>query len=209
MKRFSVHLLLTVLLTSIFSLSQSLVPQSSLEVNGAQYQGQTIDVLATLARNYQVVIGVYLTHVGSDNKTVKVSIDKGKLKDVFDAIVAQDPRFTWTETGGSIHFSSKSSPLNLPAVTLRSVALENPSRIGIVGIVRQIPEISSWLQKHNCQMDEFVAGRVPTEWPRNFSVSVSDVSFASLLDQIAAKSGTYFWSAIQYRTQPCAINVTP
>jgi hypothetical protein len=77
-----------------------------------------------------------------------------------------------------------------------------------VELLARIPEISAWLEQHGCSMDEIIAGHPPKDWTQ-FSVHVEGKRLSSVSDEIAAKSSTYFSSAIQYSRQTCAISVRP
>jgi len=51
-------------------------------------------------------------------------------------------------------------------------------------------------------------GRGAEEWGK-FVGRVRDAALSAVFDEVAAKSGTYFWSAIRFSADPCMINVSP
>jgi hypothetical protein len=182
---------------------------ASIPVDKIELKRRTMDVLVALAAKYRVVIGVQGILIGDDSQVVSISLSSGTLKDVLDSIVSQDPRFEWQQgADGSIHFSIRNAALPLAAITVPSFDVENPRRMETVELLSRIPEVRTWLQQHDCSMSEMIAGHLPNDWG-HFSVHVRDGSLSSVLDKIAAGSNTYFWSAIQYSTKPCAINVSP
>ncbi|MGD0134727.1 MAG: hypothetical protein ABSE57_21980 [Bryobacteraceae bacterium] len=138
---------------------------------------------------------------------VNISLKHGTLNQVFDAIVAADPSYRWTATpSGSVHFLA-GNPLPLVNVRVRRFDGKNPSRFD-EGSVDQIPEVSAWLKKNHCIMPhmEIVLGQRPEEW-QPFEVHTQGVPLSAILDQLALKSGGYFWSLVQYERQACEMDV--
>jgi hypothetical protein len=163
--------------------------------------------LSKLAEKYHVVVGIYGIHVGPESQVIEVSISDGTLADAFDAIVTQYPQLEWKQaSNGAVHFTFRDSPLSLIEVPVSSFDAENPGRMETSGRLAELPEVASWLRNHACTIEEMVAGHIPEEWQK-FAVHARTVPFSGLFDEIAAKSGTYAWSAIQYSSEPCAINV--
>jgi hypothetical protein len=107
---------------------------------------------------------------------------------------------------GSVHFLV-GNPLPLVNVRVRRFDGKNPSRFDEGGVDR-IPEVSAWLKKNNCIMPhlEIVLGQRPEEW-QPFEVHTQGVPLSEILDQLALKSGGYFWSLVQYERQACAMDV--
>jgi hypothetical protein len=187
-----------------------LSPRASLiPIKNVDFNDRALNILVALADRYKVVVGVYGTLIGSDSGTIRISIREGTLRDVLDALVNQDGRFEWSQSDdGSIHVRTKEAPLSLTAVKVSSLDIENPKRMEAVQLLSRIPEVSSWLQQHGCSMDEMLAGPLPQDWGQ-FSVRVTDKPLSGVLDEMAARSSTYFWSLIRYNDQPCSINLRP
>jgi hypothetical protein len=86
---------------------QSVAP-SSIPVDDLKLEPQlAYGVLGTLAKKYHVVIGVSgkVMLDGVKEPLVNISLKHGTLSQVFDAIVAADPSYSWTITSaGSVHF---------------------------------------------------------------------------------------------------------
>ena len=190
----------------------NVVTASSIPVhNYAQKQkGHTRYVLQALAEKYHVVIGVYGDVSDVDEPTFDISIKDGTLSDVFDAIVKADPRFEWYQNAnGAVHFLTQGTPNPLADVTVHSFDDENPQEEEVGDRLFDVPEIRSWLQDHKCvRYHEIVfagAGR-PQPWEQ-FSVHARDLPLSSILDEIAAKSRTYYWVAVQFSTKPCRVDI--
>jgi hypothetical protein len=179
----------------------------SVRVHDLTITSHTINVLATLAQKYHVVIGLYGTFIGDDSHDIAISLKDGTLDEVFDAIVRADPRLEWKQANnGAIHFIFLDTPLSLFDITVHSFDVEDPRRMQIADSLAQIPEIAGWLRDHRCDMYELIQGHFPNEWGK-FAVHARDTPFSAVLDGIAARSGTYFWRAIQYSGVQCAINL--
>lgn len=173
-------------------------------------KGNTCYVLQALAEKYHVVIGVYGNIPDVDEPTFDISIKDGTLSDVFDAIVKADPQFEWYQgANGAVHFLIQGTPNPLADVTLHSFDDENPQEEEIGDRLFDAPEIQGWLHDHKCvRYHEIVimgAGR-PKPWDQ-FSVHARDLPLSSILDEIAAKSHTYYWFAAQFSTKPCKVDI--
>lgn len=190
-------------------LAQLSSPVGNIPVKNVAMNERTLNILAALAEKYKVVIGVYGTLLGSDSSKINVAVTEGTLADVLNSVTAQDPRFEWKQADdGGIHITTRESPLPVFEIRVASFDAEGLGRAEAVPQLTRIPEVASWLNTHRCLMDEIVAGRPPSDWA-HFPVHVKDEPLSFLLDQIAAKSRTYFWSAIRYSVEPCTINLKP
>jgi hypothetical protein len=180
---------------------------SSIAVDDFTARSYTLEVVYRLAAKYHVVIGVYGTIVSADNKEIDISIKHGTVGDALDAITKADPRFEWHESSnGAVHFVPRGGPLSLMDVRVRSFEIYNPQSSEILGRLNKVPEIHSWWLGRKCSPDYSVmgAGGEPAPWGQ-FAVHASNVAVSSILDEIAAKSHSYYWSFIQYGTKPCSI----
>ena len=65
-----------------------------------------------------------------------------------------------------------------------------------------------WADAVRRRVGEMIAGPFIRDH-QPLSSHIQNKSFASILDQVALESNTYFWSAIQYRDYPSSINLTP
>lgn len=210
MKRltFVVIVQLAILVTGLNAQSNVRTP-SSIKVHNVAKSGTAWSILQELAEKYHIVIGAYGAIAGDDEPTIEISIKNGSLSDVFDAITKADPRFEWEQTSdGSVHFATRDTPNALMDITVHSFEDKNPRVLDFIDDLLVVPEIHGWLQDHKCQMFHriIIAGQPPQEW-RKFSVHAADIPLSSILDEVAAKSRAYYWSAIQDSTKPCQLDV--
>ncbi len=204
------HLLLAApLISAPVSSPHTIVRAESVRVTGVKYQDRTLNILQALAERYHVVISVSGTLIGPDNKVIQISVVEGTLREVFDQIVRDDARFQWHQgEDGAADFRTINSPLTLVDVLISSLEINDPPRSTFPSFLTSVPEVNEWRESHNCFVQEIIFGRPSGNW-RKFSLLIKDQSFGAAMDQIAEKSGSYFWSAILYSTNPCTINLAP
>lgn len=184
-------------------------PVASIQIANFSANDRTMNILVALAIKYQVVIGVQGVLVGDDSQRIEVELHNTTVKDVLDAIVSRDSRFSWHEVrDGIVQVELREPRLALMDLTVGSFIVEHPNRQEIVGLLNEIPEVRSWLGSHRCTMDEIWAGPPPRNWD-SFAVRVENMPLSAVFDEIALNSHTYFWSAIQFSRDPCSINVRP
>src|SRR5260370_10588905 len=124
---------------------------------------RTMEIFKAIAQKYKVVIGVSGVLVGPDSETPNISVARGTIKDVLDAIQTQDPRFEWHENSeGHVAVRIKGSTPPLVEVMVRTFDLEDPARLEVAALINGIPEVSGWLKDHSCEMAELFMGRPPT-----------------------------------------------
>ncbi len=211
MKRLTVNLAVAFVLAVCAYAQGRHASPASIRVHDLTINSFTLDALNTLARNYRVVIGRY--GVLPDSETyhaVNISIRRGTLRDAFDAIVKADPRLEWSAaSNGAIHFVYRGlPPPSLLAVTVRSFDVKNPSRATAAQTLDTIPEVAEWVRGHGCDVVEPAYTAPFPSWGK-FSVHARSVSFSALLDEVAATSHTYYWSAVQHGSEQCKIYLTP
>lgn len=213
MQRFVFYLIMPIVLmiTSTEAQVNGVTP-SAVAVHGFnQKDMMTQAILQLLAEKYHFVIGVYGTIVGRDRlKTIDIQIADGTLADAFDAVTKADARFAWHEDrNGAVHFVTWRSPLSLMDVTLPSFDDENPREETTSDRLFEVPEIRAWLQTHKCVREHTiqVTGRPPVPWSK-FVFDATGLPFSAVMDEIAAKSRTYYWDAVQYSSEPCRVDIS-
>ena len=167
----------------------------SLRVTDFAVHGSTEHVLREVAEKYRLVIGLYGTMNGTEN-AIDISVKDGTLADVFDAVVRAGPDLRWNQTeSGVIHFVCGTTSLSIFDLTVHSLRITKTKMSELSGNIARVPEVATWLGAHNCEIVEWIVGG--RHKPRNeFNLNLGTVRFPTLLDEIAAKSGTYFWYAI-------------
>ena len=174
---------------------------------------RAVEIVKTLAERYRVVIGMSgVLLMGSDDRLVSVSVQEGTFKDVLDAFVRADPRFTWRqEDDGAIAVVTKSASLPVLDVVVKSFDVDHPDRYSLTRRIINLPEVKEWLHKNACQMIEIIDGvghpAGPDTWP--IELHLKDVRLRAVFNRLALESKTYFWTAAQIDQNPCTINIRP
>jgi len=187
----------------------NVVKVSSIPLHDYAKQGDIRYVLRAIAEKFHVVIGVYgNVSTEEDVPIIDISIKGGTLGEVFDDITKADPRFVWYQTAnGAVHFQTQGTPNLLADVTVHSFDDKNFQEEDIAGHLFLVPEIQGWLHDHKCvRYHEIINGGPPRSW-QQFSVHTSDLPLSSILDEVAAKSRTYYWEATQFSTKPCRVDI--
>lgn len=172
------------------------------------------EIFRKLAEQEHIVIGVSGTLVGSDHTLISVNMAHTNVKDVLDRITAKDPRYTWRDLPDrTIEISIGQHPLELLKIPVHNWTLDHPPRYDVTQKIAAIPEIKKWLQQHSCNLGEVIVIISPSSNTRglrlDFTLNVSGQPLRSILNQIAARTKTYFWSAIKFSEKPCYINLLP
>jgi hypothetical protein len=185
----------------------------SVPVHDLTLDSRPIDALVTLAQKYHVVIGIYgaSPETSIENRTeslrIHVSLKDGRLSEVLDSIVRADPRLKWRKSeSGAIHLVARND-LPLLDVVVHSFDTEALRRMDVSSTVPKIPEVASWLKDHGCIIVEtFSSPPPPKEWGK-LAVHVKDMPLSAVLDDIAARTGTYFWSMVESNIGRCTIDL--
>src|SRR5687768_17619670 len=79
-------------------------------VEGLSLRERNINLaLSAIAREYRIPIGIEMAArvKGRRDKEINVAIAQGTLRDVLNAIVAEDSRYTWVITDGAVNVYPK------------------------------------------------------------------------------------------------------
>lgn len=210
MKRYiDVTIILLAIQVTCLSAQVNVATPSSILIHNFAKKDKTLYVLQALAEKYHFVIGVHGILADEHESTIEISAKDGALSNVFDAITRADQRFEWHQnSNGAVHFLTRGVPFSLTDVTVHSFDDENPGKWEINYRLHDLPEIHNWLQDHKCVMPNAISiiGQQPPKW-RKFSVHAHDILLSALLDEVAARSRTYFYVAYQDRVEPCQVGI--
>jgi len=68
-------------------------------------------------------------------------------------------------------------------------------------------EVKDWVTHAGCHIIQVVTGAAGDTWNLNMSVKIKPLW--KVLNDVSLQNGTYFWSALEFSTNPCTINLTP
>ncbi len=210
------HLLARSVIIINFCLTISAEPEEHEHASSAVVENfdatdtRALEMFRQLAEREHAIIGVSGTLVGSDHTLISVSLSHTTIKEVLNTITAMDPRYSWRDMPhGTIEVSIGQHPLDeLLNITVHNWNLGRTLRYEVTNKLADLGEIKNWLRSQSCTMSEFFVASPPTEvW--DIKAHAADESLRSVLNEIARQTGTYFWSAIKYSENPCAISLRP
>lgn len=203
------------LLIITFSFSGSAKPKEQGRLSATpieQFQAtdtRALEMFRQLAEKAHVVLGVSGTLVGSDHTLISVNLSHSTVGEVLNAITANDSRYSWRDMpDGTIEVAIEQHPLDLLQIVVHHWSVDHPVRYELTDKLGNLEEIKVWLQEHSCELAEFFIGAPPAQ-VLDIKASGKDATLRGILNEIAEQTGTYFWSAIQYSENPCAINLRP
>jgi len=178
---------------------------SSIKVRNVSFQSAHVrDVLETIALHHHIVIGLYGSSTDPNviNDTVDITVAKGTVKDILDALVKAKPQYTWRQDSGLVSVYV-GTPLSLLNLEIKSLDATDIKRSEVTGeIFQHLPEVKAWLQENSCQLlghEDLVGMRDPgyVEDQAGFTFHFRNEPLRSILSQIAHREGAYFWYVVR------------
>ena len=170
---------------------------------------RTLEVFQALAERTHIGIGVSGELIGSGSKLISIVADQLTFTQVLDQICSKDPRYKWHETpDGNVGVTVGKKPLDLIEIVIGHIKVTRIKSTDVVTTISQLPEVKAWTDTSKCNVGQvFMGGSFPSLWELN--IDLSSETLSKLLNEVAVQSKTYFWSAIKFSEDPCAINLQP
>lgn len=168
---------------------------------------RTAEILSQLARQAHIVIGLTGELVGSDDTLISISSTKISMKDLLDEICAKDPRYKWKARDGYINISVGNKSLALVDLVIGNIKIGPTKSPDLMMLIAKQSEVRDWSANSGCNILQVVAGSTGDTWDLNVNVTVTPLW--KILNDISVHNGTYFWSALEFSTNPCTINLVP
>jgi hypothetical protein len=114
---------------------------------------------------------------------------------VFDALVAQRPVYTWNFQDGVYDVYPKADSLS--ELQIANVVLTNVTALEAADIISQLPEVTNWLARHRAvnggmiNLSETVSPNAPE--PQRISLTLTNLPLRSVLNQVIPKFGRDQW----------------
>jgi hypothetical protein len=156
--------------------------------------------LKTIANDYRIPIG--FEGKTKDNPLfdppILVSIQYGTLRDVLDAVLAQDKRYRWNTIDGVVNVYPEANRdevlMGLLDTRIREFVLpKNPTLLGARSAIVELPEIKSELEKARMTAPLIVVYTGHFRRLKDFSMRESNVTLREILNKIVAGSQAKFW----------------
>lgn len=205
-KRTPVKLLLAVLLCALPLAAPAGRSQSKDEallnrrVRNVRLERANLPVaLAAFADEYLIPAGAEYTAGGWEGPRVSVNVREGTVRDVLDALIAQDPRYEWKVYDGVVNVVPKAGRDELLEAVLstevsRFTVEPGASVSDIKSHIVALPEVKSKLDRAKVvvQLGELRGGEFSPPSP-DFALRVSNASVRDILNQIVRSSDVKYW----------------
>jgi hypothetical protein len=159
-------------------------------------------VLQRLANAYQVPVGLEAIQegeAGQANRKIDIRIQLGTVRDVLNAIVHADQRYTWEEADGFINvFPQKERDQFLEAV-IRDFRLRAVNKEDAITALLQLPEVKNRVNQSGATRREVqILPAAPISTLPRFSLNLHNVTVRQVLNEITKKTGCYYWVFFKY-----------
>lgn len=165
-------------------------------------------VLSELAYKYDIPIGLEVAKnddLLQESNNLSIEIKQGTLKDIFDSIVVQNTRYTWTLEDGVVNFFPKELNKDIFLQKILDSKIENysvkkgGSRIGFRNSIVESKEIKSILFAENVTTEEEIfSSRDLSPLGKNFHFEKTTIKVKDLLNQVIKVSETKYWVITRY-----------
>ena len=165
------------------------------------------DALTQIALTYKVVIGLERSLNSTYDKAFSVELHDASLKQTLDFVAKANPSYSWRrDKSGVFRVYTVDAP-TLPQTVVKRFNISSKTLGETVNALEATPEVLKWLKDSGCVISGPVLmgnvlgtpgiSPVPNQELR-ISVSSENKTLAENLDEIAVKSGSYFWEVGQW-----------
>jgi len=203
-KTFCIESLVALFLISLCSFNIELKAQS-VELNKALDESFVLEngslsvALQRLARKYHLLIGFESLPPTENQLKINVNIERGRIRDALDAIVATDPRYELTISQGAIEISPRSQRDLLMRVEFSRFRVDQVNRNEAIDALMNSPEVQAVLKNAGLRRREIMSlpGDATDNLPR-FSLDLRQTTAREILNEIAIESRSAFWVFSRY-----------
>lgn len=160
--------------------------------------------LAAFADEYLIPAGAEYTAGGWEGPRVSVAVREGTVRDVLDALTAQDPRYEWRVYDGVVNVVPKAGRDELLEAVLstevsRFTVEPGTSVSDIKANIVALPEVKAKLDRAKVvvRLGELRGGEFSPPAP-DFALRVSNASVRDILNQIVRTSEVKYWVVNRY-----------
>ena len=160
------------------------------------YQGDMAALLATLAQEYDVVIGLE-ADPKKPRSVVILDLHDVTFHDMLNGIVQSEPRYQWRENGGCIEVFPVSGGLSLLDTPIGSFQVKEVNRDLAINRLLGLPEVRAQSLSMNLKPRPPYPPSERTK-DEKLSFDLSGVTLRQALNRIAQDSGAKFWVFRRY-----------
>ena len=139
---------------------------------------------------------------------LRISVKKGTVKDVLDAIISADPTYTWQETAGVINVLPRERVDALPDVVIKKFEV---NEIGLGEALRRVlrtREIERWTARTSTQERSFASLAFGDSDNRTISLSLMHENVRTVVNRIMKAGGGWYWAYFLYGRSNCLFSLT-
>lgn len=159
-------------------------------------------VLQRLANAYQVPVGLEAMpegEAGQANRKIDIRIQLGTVRDVLDAIVYADQRYTWKETNGFINVLPQKERDRFLEAVIRDFHLRDVNKEDAINALLQLPEVKDKVNQSGAVRREVqILPATPISTLPRFSLNMHTVTVRQVLNEIMKKTSCYYWVFFKY-----------
>jgi hypothetical protein len=188
---------LAIVLAVATAISAQQNPAKASQVRVIKFHGDMATLLATLAQQYDVTIGME-ADPKKPRSEVTLDLYDATFHDMLNGIVQSEPRYQWRESGGCIEVLPVSNGLSLMDIPIGSFQIKDVSREEAINELLNLPEVRAITMSMN--LSRRATGNPPAgAGERKVSLNMNEVTLREALNRIIKQSGASFWL---FRTYP-------
>jgi hypothetical protein len=156
--------------------------------------------LSALANEYGMPIGLEVAAEGGEGPKISLDLQGRPLREVLDAITAQDPRYEWKLVDSVINVFPKEGRdeflRDLLETRVSRFAIEKGTGLfDIRRLITEAPEVRAKLERAGIShgVGGFVTNADFAEAAPGFALDVSGLTLREILNSVIAKSKTKYW----------------
>ena len=196
LKQTAAVLAIVLAVATAISAQQNSSPVERERVRVIKYQGDMASLLATLADQYDVTIGLEADPKKPRSEVI-LDLHDVTFHDMLNGIVQSEPRYQWRENGGYIEVFPVSGGLSLLDTPIRSFQVKEVNRDLAINRLLGLPEVRAQSLTMNLKPRPPYPPSERTK-DEKLSFDLSAVTLRQALNRIAQDSGAKFWVFRQY-----------
>jgi len=155
--------------------------------------------LQRLATECDLTIGYEALPASQGLAEINVDIQDGTLRDILNALITNDPRYTWTTSEQTINVYPVIEEDPLMQLVIPRFRIERADSYEALNVLFNLPEIRGELERVKTKRRDFFDGN--SAQLRSFSIDMKQVTVRQTLNAIAHSSNSGFWTFSKYGKQ--------
>lgn len=189
--------MLAIVLAVAAAISAQQNPAKASQVRVIKFHGDMASLLATLAQQYDVTIGLE-ADPKKPRSEVTLDLYDATFHDMLNGIVQSEPRYQWRESDGCIEILPVSNGVSLMDTMISSFQVKDASREEAIKELLNLPEVRAIAMTLN--LSRRAPGNLPARTSEEkVSLNLNGVTLRQALNRIIKQSGARFWL---FRTYP-------